>query len=156
MSLYLRKKMAMSLRSSVYNCSVVELPQVKNRAGNITPITSNVNIPFDIKRVYYLYDVPSGETRGGHAHKNLQQLIIAASGSFDVILNDGVNSRTITLNRPNYGLYVTSGIWRELVNFSSGGVLLVLASEVYAEEDYIRDYELYKKYSDSNYKMITF
>lgn len=136
----------MNLTNSVFNCSVIELPQVKNRAGNITPITSNVNIPFDIKRVYYLYDVPSGETRGGHAHKNLQQLIIAASGSFDVILSDGVNSRTITLNRPNYGLYVTSGIWRELVNFSSGGVLLVLASELYSEEDYIRDYRTFQAF----------
>lgn len=136
----------MNLTNSVFNCSVIELPQVKNRAGNITPITSNINIPFDIKRVYYLYDVPSGETRGGHAHKNLQQLIIAASGSFDVILSDGVNSRTITLNRPNYGLYVTSGIWRELVNFSSGGVLLVLASEVYSEEDYIRDYGTFQAF----------
>ena len=136
----------MNLTNSVFNCSVIELPQVKNRAGNITPITSNVNIPFDIKRVYYLYDVPSGETRGGHAHKNLQQLIVAASGSFDVILSDGVNSRTITLNRPNYGLYVTSGIWRELVNFSSGGVLLVLASELYSEEDYIRDYRTFQAF----------
>jgi oxalate decarboxylase/phosphoglucose isomerase-like protein (cupin superfamily) len=136
----------MNLTNSVFNCSVIELPQVKNRAGNITPITSNINIPFDIKRVYYLYDVPSGETRGGHAHKNLQQLIIAASGSFDVILSDGVNSRTITLNRPNYGLYVTSGIWRELVNFSSGGVLLVLASELYSEEDYIRDYRTFQAF----------
>jgi len=136
----------MRSNSSVFNCTVIELEKIKNRSGNITPITSYENIPFDIKRVYYLYDVPSGEERGGHAHKNLQQLIIAASGSFDVILNDGKNTRTFTLNRPNFGLYVTRGIWRELVNFSSGGVLLVLASEVYDENDYIRDFEIFKSY----------
>jgi oxalate decarboxylase/phosphoglucose isomerase-like protein (cupin superfamily) len=127
--------------SSVYNCSVIELPQISNRAGNITPIISENEIPFNIRRVYYLYDVPSGESRGGHAHKNLQQLIIAASGSFDVVLDDGRIRRTISLNRPNFGLYIKPGIWRELENFSSGSVLLVLASLKYSEEDYIRDYK---------------
>src|SRR6478672_12465419 len=111
--------------SSVYNCSVIELSKVHNRAGNITPVHGNLDVPFSIKRVYYLYDVPGGETRGGHAHKELHQLIVAASGSFDVVLDDGKNKRTISLNRPNYGLYVTPYIWRELVNFSSGAVLLV-------------------------------
>lgn len=130
---------------SVFNCSVIELPKINNRAGNITPVQSNKDVPFNIKRVYYLYDVPSGETRGGHAHKGLQQLIVAASGSFDVVLDDGKNKRTITLNRPNYGLYVTPYIWRELVNFSSGSVLLVLASMQYDEDDYIRDYEAFLK-----------
>ncbi len=130
---------------SVFNCSVIELPKINNRAGNITPVQENKDVPFNIKRVYYLYDVPSGETRGGHAHKGLQQLIVAASGSFDVVLDDGKNKRTITLNRPNYGLYVTPYIWRELVNFSSGSVLLVLASLKYDEDDYIRDYEAFLK-----------
>ncbi|MRX47397.1 sugar 3,4-ketoisomerase [Pedobacter puniceum] len=126
--------------STIYNCSVIELSKIHNRAGNITPVHGNIDVPFHIERVYYLYDVPSGETRGGHAHKELHQLIVAASGSFDVVLDDGKNKRTISLNRPNYGLYVTPYIWRELVNFSSGAVLLVLASMKYHESDYIREY----------------
>ncbi len=134
------------MRPSIYHCNVVELPKIHNRAGNITPVHGNEDIPFDIKRVYYLYDVPGGETRGGHAHLELQQLIVAASGSFDVLLDDGRNKKTITLNRPNYGLYVTPLIWRELMNFSSGAVLLVLASLPYGEEDYIRSYQDYQKY----------
>jgi len=127
--------------ASVYNCNVIELPKVHNRSGNITPINGMIDIPFSIKRVYYLYDVPGGETRGGHAHKNLHQLIVAASGSFDVVLDDGKNKKTVTLNRPNFGLYITPFIWRDLVNFSSGGVLLVLASMLYDEDDYFRNYE---------------
>ncbi|MFD1188876.1 sugar 3,4-ketoisomerase, partial [Pontibacter rugosus] len=123
----------------------IELPQVESRSGNITPVTCNKEIPFNIKRVYYLYDVPGGETRGGHAHRNLHQLIVAASGSFDVVLDDGKIRRTVSLNRPNYGLYVVPGIWRELINFSSGSVLLVLASMSYDECDYIRDYSIFSK-----------
>jgi dTDP-4-dehydrorhamnose 3,5-epimerase-like enzyme len=122
-------------------CEVLDLPKIHNRSGNITPIQGGIDIPFDIKRVYYLYDMPSGETRGGHAHKNLYQLIVAVSGSFDVVLDDGKEQKTITLNRPNFGLYVTPYIWRELENFSSGAVLLVLASMKYDEMDYIRDYQ---------------
>lgn len=133
------------MKPLVYNCSVIELNKIHNRAGNITPVQSGGDIPFNIERVYYLYDVPSGETRGGHAHKNLEQLIVAASGSFDVVLDDGKNKRTINLNRPNFGLYVTPLIWRELVNFSSGAVLLVLASLKYSEDDYIREYPDYLK-----------
>lgn len=130
---------------SVYNCNVIELKKIHNRAGNITPVANLEDIPFEVKRVYYLYDVPGGETRGGHAHKELHQLIIAASGSFDVVLDDGKIKKTITLNRPNFGLYVTPEIWRDLLNFSSGAVLLVLASHTYNENDYIRDYSEYKK-----------
>jgi hypothetical protein len=133
------------MKSSVHNCNVIELPKIHNRAGNITPIQAFKDVPFDIKRVYYLYDVPGGETRGGHAHKDLYQLIVALSGSFDVLLDDGVETKTISLNRPNFGLLVTPYIWRELVNFSSGAVLLVLASLKYDEEDYIRDYENFKQ-----------
>jgi hypothetical protein len=129
------------MKASVHTCKVLDLPKIHNRAGNITPIQAKIDVPFDIARVYYLYDVPGGETRGGHAHKNLHQLIVAASGSFDVILDDGTEKKTISLNRPNFGLYVTPYIWRELVNFSSGAVLLVLASIKYDEMDYIRDYK---------------
>lgn len=133
-------------RSSVFNCNVIELPKIHNRAGNITVVENGNQIPFDVKRVYYLYDVPGGETRGGHAHKALYQLIVAASGSFDVTLDDGKIKRCVTLNRPNYGLYVTPGIWRELVNFSSGAVLMVLASMTYSERDYIRSYDEFLSY----------
>lgn len=129
---------------NVYNCNVIELPKIHNRSGNLTSITNMEEIPFNIKRIYYLYDVPGGETRGGHAHKELHQLIIAASGSFEVVLDDGNIKRIITLNRPNFGLYITPKIWRNLINFASGSVLLVLASNIYDENDYIRDYSEYK------------
>ncbi|QNL47738.1 WxcM-like domain-containing protein [Olivibacter sp. SDN3] len=129
--------------SSVYNCNVIDLPKIHNRSGNITPIHGELDIPFDIKRVYYLYDIPGGESRGGHAHYRLYQLLVAASGSFDVILDDGRMRKTVSLNRPNVGLLITPGIWRDLVNFSSGAVLLVLASELYNADDYIRDYETF-------------
>jgi len=133
--------------TNIFDCYVMELPKIHNRAGNITPINSKINIPFEIQRVYYLYDVPGGETRGGHAHKQLQQLIVAASGSFDVLLDDGTNRKIVNLNRPYFGLYVVSGIWRELINFSSGSICLVLASSKYDENDYIRDYIEYLNFT---------
>ena len=129
---------------TVFDCSIVHFPKIQNRAGNITPIQNNIESPFAIKRVYYLYDVPGGESRGAHAHKELEQLIIAASGSFDVTIDDGKNKKTFSLNRPYFGLHLKPGMWRELSNFSSGSICLVLASLLYAESDYIRDYEDFK------------
>lgn len=126
---------------SVYECSIVELPKIQSERGSMTPIHGGATLPFDIQRIYYLYDIPGGETRGGHAHRELRQLIVAASGSFDVLLDDGVNRRVVHLNRPYYGLYLTNMIWRELLNFSSGGICLVLASDIYREDDYYRDYD---------------
>lgn len=133
--------------TTVYDCSIVELSQHhSDRKGNISVVENGKTVPFDVKRTYYLYDIPGGEERGAHAHKELHQLIIAASGSFDVTLNDGNVKRTFMLNRPYQGLYVVPGMWRELNNFSSGAVCLVLASDVYDEKDYIRDYDVFLKY----------
>ena len=140
--------------TKVYECSIVELPQLINRSGNITPVVSSGEIPFDIKRVYYLYDVPGGESRGGHGHKELQQLIVAASGSFDVVLDDGRIKKTVSLNRPNYGLLIRPGIWRELTNFSSGSVLLVLASLQYSEDDYLRSYNEFLEFKGLQQKVL--
>lgn len=132
--------------SRVYDCSVIELDRHHHQKGNITVVESNKTIPFDVQRTYYLYDVPGGESRGGHAHKELYQLIIAASGSFTVTLDDGDVKRTFLLNRPYQGLLVIPGIWRTLDDFSSGSVCLVLASMKYLEEDYIRDYNNFLGY----------
>ena len=133
------------VQSDIHNCNVVEMEKNHNPAGNITVYQNGSSQPFDVKRVYYLYDVPGGSERGGHAHKELYQLILAASGSFDVILDDARNKKIIQLNRPYYGILVVPGIWREIVNFSSGAICLVLASEKYSEEDYIRDYSEFRK-----------
>ncbi len=133
-------------------CKIIELPKIADRRGNLTFIEENNHVSFNIKRVYYLYDVPGGESRGGHAHKRLKQFIIAASGSFDVILDDGFKRKIISLNRSYYGLYITPMIWRELENFSSGSVCLVLASDFYEEEDYIRDYQIFKMKQKSKFK----
>jgi dTDP-4-dehydrorhamnose 3,5-epimerase-like enzyme len=131
---------------SVYDCSVIELPKIEDPRGNITPIYNSVNVPFDIKRVFYSYDIPGGEARGAHAHKKCHQFLIAASGSYEVLLDDGTNKRTVLLNRPFYGLHIPPGIWAAEQGFSSGSICLVLASELYSEEDYIRSYEDYIKY----------
>jgi hypothetical protein len=128
---------------SIDLCRMIDLPKVADPRGNLTFIEGQRHIPFDIRRVYYLYDVPGGAERGGHAHKGLQQLIIAMSGSFDVLLDDGVSKKRVHLARSYNGLYVCPMIWRELDNFSSGSVCMVLASNVYSEDDYYRNYDDY-------------
>lgn len=130
---------------NISDCRIVTLPKVHDKRGNLSFIEGEVHVPFDIKRVYYLYDVPGGSERGGHAHKELQQLIIAMSGSFDVVLDDGTNKIRYHLNRSYMGLYVPKMIWRELDNFSSGAVCMVVASTRYEESDYYRDYQEYLK-----------
>jgi len=131
---------------SVYDCSLIELRRIEDRKGNITPVYCNENVPFEVKRVFYTYDIPGGEARGAHAHKSCHQFLVAASGSFEVVLDDGINKRTVVLNRPFFGLHVPPGIWASEQGYSSGSVCLVLASEEYKEEDYIRDYEEFKRY----------
>jgi hypothetical protein len=133
-------------KSTVFDCTLIEFAKNHTEKGNITAIQNIIDIPFEIKRVYYLYDVPGGESRGGHAHKELQQVILATSGSFDLIIDDGNVKRTIHLNRPFQGVLMPSGLWRELTNFSSGSICLVLASLEYDESDYIRDYNEFLKY----------
>lgn len=124
-------------------CRVIDLPKIQDTRGNLTFLEGQRHMPFDLRRVYYLYDVPGGAERGAHAHKDLRQLIISVSGSFDVGLDDGIRRQTFHLNRPYQGLYVCPMIWRDLQNFSSGSVCLVLASNAYSEDDYFRDYEAY-------------
>jgi dTDP-4-dehydrorhamnose 3,5-epimerase-like enzyme len=136
----------MNLVMSISQCCIIELPKIVDVRGNLTFIEQKKHIPFDIKRVYYLYDVPAGESRGGHAHRTLEQFIIAASGSFDVILDDGKDRKTFHLNRPYMGLYICPMVWRELNNFASGSVCLVLASDLFSEQDYIRDYSAFKEF----------
>lgn len=136
-------------KNTVYDCTIIELDKHhSDRKGNISVVENNKDIPFEVKRVYYLYDVPGGESRGAHAHKELCQLIIAASGSFTVTLDDGNVKRTFLLNRPYQGLYIKPGIWRDLDDFSSGSVCLVLASHPYDEKDYIRNYEDFLGYKN--------
>ena len=132
--------------SRVYDCSIIELNKHHSRQGNLSVVENNKDVPFEVKRVYYLYDVPGGESRGAHAHKELSQLIIAASGSFSVTLDDGQVKRTFLLNRPYQGLLVVPGIWRTLDDFSSGSVCMVLASHKYDNNDYIRDYDEFLSY----------
>lgn len=130
----------------IEQCKIIDLPKISDPRGNLTFIEGGGrNVPFDIKRVYYLYDVPGGAERGGHGHKALNQLIVAMSGSFDVVLDDGYEKKRFHLNRSYYGLYVCPMIWRELDNFSSGSVCMVLASNLYDEEDYYREYDTFIK-----------
>lgn len=133
---------------TVFDCSLIQLPKISNTSGNITPVENQKEIPFNIKRVFYLYDIPGGESRGAHAHKECHQFLIAASGAFEVSLKDGSTERVVQLNRSYMGLHIPPGIWASEINFSSGAICLVLASHQYDPEDYIRDYEeffLYRK-----------
>lgn len=133
--------------SSIADCRIIEVDKVLNRSGNISVLNNNGQLPFQIQRVFYLYDIPGGESRGAHAHKKCHQFLVAASGSFEVLVNDSVDQKTFQLNRSSIGLYIPPGIWASEINFSSGSVCLVLASDLYDESDYIRDYKeliLYK------------
>ena len=131
---------------TVFDCSLLALEKSHYPEGNLTFVYNNIHIPFDVKRVFYSYDIPGGESRGAHAHRNCHQLLVAASGSFEVVLDDGTNRRTVTLNRPFFGLHVPPGIWAEEQGFSSGSICLVLASLPYDEDDYIRDYDEFLKF----------
>jgi len=133
-------------RPNVYDCSVIELPTIKNRSGNISIAQGIKNLPFEVKRVFYLYDIPAGEERGAHAHKECHQFLIAASGSFDVVLDDGKNKKIVNLNRPFYGVHIQPGIWAHELNFSSGAICLVMTSHIYDPNDYIRNYDVYLNY----------
>jgi hypothetical protein len=136
----------MSRNSTIFDCHIIHLPRIFNRAGNITPVENNTTIPFDVKRVFYLYDIPGGESRAAHGHKELDQFIVAASGSFDITIDDGLNKKTVQLNRPYMGLHIQPVIWCEISNFSSGAICLVLASLPYNESGYLRDYAKFKAY----------
>lgn len=133
----------MKNKKTIFDCTIIELQRIKERCGNITPIHSSKDIPFNIARVFYLYDIPGGEDRGAHAHKECHQVLIAASGSFEIELNDGSNKRTVFLNRPYFALHIPPGIWASERNFSSGSICLVLTSHIYTEADYIRNYNDY-------------
>ncbi len=134
------------MKISVFDCAILELPRINNRSGNITAIQNKEEIPFDIKRIFYLYDIPGGESRGAHAHKKCHQFLVAASGSFEVQLDDGKVKKTVMLNQPFRGLHIPPGIWASEVNFSSGAICLVMASHKYDESDYIRDYKEFLEY----------
>lgn len=127
----------------IENSKIIEIPRITDPRGNLAVIEKNT-LPYEVKRVYYLYDVPSDAYRGGHSHKECKEFLVALSGSFEVVLDDGTSKKRVTLNKPNKGLLIPTGIWRELENFSSGAVCLVLASQEYEEEDYIRDYDAFK------------
>ena len=134
--------------ATVYDCQLIYLPQVGDRSGKITAINNGVEIPFSIKRIFYLYDIPGGESRGAHAHKECHQFLTAVSGSYEVLLDDGKTKRQIQLNKPDIGLHIPPGVWASEINFSSGAICLVLASHVYDESDYIREYNEFKKYKN--------
>ena len=132
---------------TVFDCNIIKLNKISDRKGNITPIENNKDIPFGIKRVFYIYDIPGGESRGAHAHKECHQFLVAASGSFEVSLNDGRVERIVQLNRPFIGLHIPPGIWASEINFSSGSICLVMASHEYNENDYLRNYQDYLDYT---------
>ena len=134
------------MKTSVSDCSVIEVPKIENRSGNLTSIQNSIEIPFDIKRIFYLYDIPGGKDRGAHAHIECHQFLIAGSGSFDVLLDDGKSKKLVTLNQPYKGLHIPPGIWASEINFSSGSICLVLASHKYEESDYIRGYKEFLEY----------
>jgi dTDP-4-dehydrorhamnose 3,5-epimerase-like enzyme len=133
---------------NINDCKIISLNKIESNNGNLTVLENNSNIEFDINRIYYLYDIPGGETRGAHAHKELEQLVVAASGSFTIHLDDGLHKRSFELNRPNLALNIKPGIWRDIDNFSSGAICLVIASLKYSENDYIRDYNDFLKYKN--------
>lgn len=137
-------------KTTVYDCSIIELPRHKNRAGNISIAENGLHLPFDVKRVFYIYDIPGGEDRGAHAHKECHQFLIAVSGSFEIEMDDGITKRTVTLNRPYHGLHIPPGIWAAEKSFSSGAICLVLASDVYSEEDYIREHQNFLNFKNGN------
>ena len=128
---------------NVYDCSVIDIGKISGNSGNITVVENNSNIPFEIKRVFYLYDIPGGESRGAHSHKHCHQFLVAASGSFEVMLDDGKTKRFVQLKRPYVGLHIPPGIWASEINFSSGSICLVFASQNYDAADYIRDYDIF-------------
>ncbi|PRY88403.1 sugar 3,4-ketoisomerase [Mongoliibacter ruber] len=140
--------------TTVSDCKLIDLPKNHTIKGNITAINNGIEVPFDVNRVYYLYDIPGGESRGGHAHRALQQLIVAVSGSFDLTIDDGNEKKTFQLNRPYIGVLMPPGLWRELNNFSSGSICLVLASLPFEESDYIREYDDFLTYKNDDSSII--
>jgi dTDP-4-dehydrorhamnose 3,5-epimerase-like enzyme len=140
----------MESKISITDCKLISLPKIGDRTGQITAVNNNVEVPFKINRVFYLYDIPSGEDRGAHAHKECHQFLVAASGAFDVEVDDGTNKKIFSLNQPNLGLHVPPGIWAAELNFSSGAICLVLASHPYQENDYIREYQTFLNYTNND------
>lgn len=138
------------MKSFIKNCQIIDLPIIESRAGRISPMHGGIEVPFEIMRLFYLYDVPGGESRGAHAHIECHQLLIAGSGSFEVLVDDGVDNHTYFLNRPYNGLHIPPGIWASEVNFSSGAICLVLASHGYDTKDYIRDYQAFLNFRESS------
>ncbi|MEP7229604.1 MAG: FdtA/QdtA family cupin domain-containing protein [Ginsengibacter sp.] len=136
-------------KSSVFDCTLIYLPKIGDRNGSITSVNNNSEIPFSVKRIFYLYDIPGGESRGAHAHKSCHQFLIAASGAFEVLIDDGNVKRQILLNKPNMGLHILPGIWASEINFSSGAICLVLTSKKYNADDYIRDYNDYINFTNA-------
>ncbi len=134
------------MKNTIYNCNIIEFKRIHFKQGNLSVVENGIDVPFDINRIFYLYDIPGGESRGAHAHKTCHQILIAASGSFEVLMDDGRNRRIVQLNRPFMGLHIPPGIWASEINFSSGSICLVLASHKFDESDYIRDYDEFKKY----------